>query len=102
MAVPAHHQQPRQGQPQFGADYMDDALMGVSRAKMADTMLCRILRQKVDHTGNIRPRFGGAACGNVMIGYGEGQIGVRDGQPPRRQLSKAVVRALMHQMPVHP
>jgi len=37
-----------------------------------------------------------------MIGYGEGQIGVRDGQPPRRQLSKAVVRALMHQMPVHP
>ena len=101
MAVAADDEKAGQGQPLFGADHMHDALPGIAHGEVAQAMGLRIGRKARDHARDL-VAGGLSACGRVMVGDAEGQPRFGDGKPAFGDLAEGVVRAFVHEMPVHP
>jgi hypothetical protein len=75
---------------------MGDALTGISIAKTDDPVIGAILRQLAHHSDAILILYGTTPGGYIMISRSKGEVRTRNHGVAVADLSKPVMRSLMH------
>ena len=104
VAVAAHDQQARDGQPLLRPDHVHDALARVVEAHQHDAVLGRVVDDLLDHAGE--RGIGDDAVArmrrHVVVGDAEGQVRPRHLGVARLDLVEALERAFVDVVPVDP